>query len=215
MAMDLCRVNIASLISIQAHLPVYLIHNRGIMREFPQIKTQRLILRELSLGDCYDIFEIFASEAVTRYYDLATFSELNEAASWIELMRKRYSDENGIRWAITLGENEKVMGTCGFTWRPQNFSAVLGYELAPEIWGNGYITEAVTAIVAIAFNEVAPFKLNRIEAFTYPQNTASMSVLQKLNFEKEGLLRQWGYWKNSFHDLVCFSMLRQNWSKPT
>lgn len=183
------------------------------MSSFPVLTTKRLQLRQLSDNDVGDIFELFRDDHVTRYYDIASFSERNEAEEWINAMTRRFSTNQGIRWAITRNGHEKVIGTCGFVWKSHNYSAVLGYELTPDYWGNGYITEAVEAIVGAAFHSMAPFQLNRVEALTYPENGASMAVLKKLGFEREGVLRQWGYWKGEFHDLACFSVLRQGWCR--
>lgn len=178
------------------------------MTSFPILKSQRLLLRELQPADSAAVFDLFGADDVTRFYDVATFTETEQAECWIDAMGTRFSEGQGIRWAITSHGSPSLIGTCGLVWRPHNFSAMLGYDLVPSCWGQGYATEAVDAIMTAAFDSVAPFRLNRVEALTYPENEASMAVLRKLGFSHEGLLRQWGYWKDSFHDLVCFSKLR-------
>ena len=39
-------------------------------------------------------------------------------------------------------------------------------------------------------------------------NTASESVLKKLGFKEEGIRRSSGFWKNEFHDLKCFGLIK-------
>lgn len=46
------------------------------------------------------------------------------------------------------------------------------------------------------------------QADTIPGNSASESLLRRLGFKEEGLRRECGYWKNKFHDLKCFGLLR-------
>ena len=87
-------------------------------------------------------------------------------------------------------------------------NAVIGYDLLPTVWGNGYAAEAVSAIIATAFNgELAAGPLHRIQADTVPGNQASEALLRKLGFKEEGLRRDSGFWKGRFHDLTCFGLL--------
>ncbi len=73
----------------------------------------------------------------------------------------------------------------------------LGYALAPEAAGRGYMTEAVARTVRIAFEELA---LHRVEANVIPRNTRSVAVLERSGFSREGLspryLRIAGVWED-------------------
>jgi ribosomal-protein-alanine N-acetyltransferase len=92
-------------------------------------------------------------------------------------------------------------------------NAVIGYDLMPEYWGNGYASEAVRAIIHAAFiGELWCGPLNRIQADTVPGNYASEVLLRNLGFMEEGLRRESGYWKNAFHDLKCFGLLRSEFN---
>lgn len=173
------------------------------------IDAPRLRLRPLRRRDAAAVFGLFGDPQVTRYYDLQTLANEAAALAWIEQMIERAASGLGQRWAITERDgDDALIGTCGLAWRVPNRSAVLGYDLLPAYWGCGYVSEAVAALLDHAFARCQPFEINRIEALTYPENAASMRVLEKLGFVREGLLRQWGYWKDDFHDLVSFSLLR-------
>jgi hypothetical protein len=63
----------------------------------------------------------------------------------------------------------------------------IGYELHPELLGQGLMTEAVRAVVACGHET---FRLNRIDAWTMPGNAASDRVLEKSGFQYEGTLRK-------------------------
>ena len=80
--------------------------------------------------------------------------------------------------------------------------------------GNGYATEALKAIIKHGFSGLLPCdELNRIQGDTIPGNNASEAVLLKLGFKEEGLLRESGYWKDQFHDLKCFGLIRSDYSE--
>jgi [ribosomal protein S5]-alanine N-acetyltransferase len=180
------------------------------VKRFPLIETERLKLRRLNPDDREAVYQLFASGEVTKFYDISPFTTMKQADFWINKMKERFDSKSGVRWAIVDKLSGDLMGTCGFVWKSHNFSGVLGYELAPAYWGKGFVTEAVSAIIDAAFDSACPFQLNRVEAYTYPQNQASQNVLIKQNFEFEGVLKDYGFWKEQFHDLSCYSMLRKN-----
>jgi [ribosomal protein S5]-alanine N-acetyltransferase len=76
-------------------------------------------------------------------------------------------------------------------------SAHLGYALAPDAVGQGYMTEAVDRVVRIAFAELA---LHRVECNIMPRNARSLAVAQRAGFEREGFspryLRINGHWED-------------------
>jgi ribosomal-protein-alanine N-acetyltransferase len=176
----------------------------------PLLQTQRLELTEISLDDRTAIFEIFSNEDVVKYYDLAPYKDPGQAEELIRLFSARLEQSAGIRWAIRLKGDNKCIGTCGFnSWSQAMSSATIGYDLNRTYWGQGIITEALIPIIQSAFIGVLPCgDINRIQADTVPGNIASEKVLRKLGFKEEGLRRQCGFWKNAFHDLKCFGLLK-------
>lgn len=181
---------------------------------FLEIESERLVLAELQSHDAADIFDLFSNGSVIEYYDLEAFTTIEQARNLISLFKSRYEESAGIRWAIRLKSSDKFVGTCGFnSWSSKMRSAVIGYDLMPSSWGNGYASEAVHAIVLAAFAGKLPCgPLNRIQADTVPGNNASEALLRRLGFKEEGLRRESGYWKNAFHDLKCFGLLRNEFN---
>ncbi len=180
--------------------------------DFPQLLTSRLFLRKLTEQDTPAIFNHFADESVVKYYDLTAFTEQTQATDLINFFNKRFDEGVGIRWAICLKESDKVIGTCGFnSWNAAMKNAVIGYDLMPEYWGNGYITEAVGEILKLGFSgRLHCGELFRVQADTIPGNIASEKVLIKLGFREEGIRRSAGFWKEQFHDLKCFGLLKSD-----
>ena len=183
---------------------------------FPKIKTQRLLLREIKESDIPYVFDVFSRHEVTEHYDCYPFIDKSQAKKWVDWQIGLY-DENGdrgYRWAIATIENPgQLIGSCGFHSVNENSKSFdVGYELHPDFWGKGYASEALKAIITHCFANDFPFKVNRITATTDVVSPKSISVLSKLGFKEEGILREYGYWKDRFNDVRLFSLLRKEWA---
>jgi ribosomal-protein-alanine N-acetyltransferase len=152
---------------------------------------------------------------VTEHYDLAAFTALEQAEGLIRKLQARQEAGLGLRWAIRPWQSRRLIGTCGFnSWSPPMRSAVLGYDLNEKWWGQGLAFEALVAVLRHAFSGALPCgPLNRIQADTIPSNVRSESLLKRLGFAEEGRRREAGYWKNRFHDLKCFGLLRRDFDR--
>jgi ribosomal-protein-alanine N-acetyltransferase len=176
---------------------------------FPQLETDRLLLRQVTPADTEAIFRIFSDDEVTRYYDLISFSSPEQAQRLIARLNERFEQGEGIRWGIFQKATGQLIGTCGYNgWVRTSYRASIGYDLARSAWGQGFMTEALQAVLRYGFDTL---EINRVEALVLPGNVQSMRVLEKLGFQAEGNRRGYGYWKNQFWDLYCFSLLRSDW----
>ena len=182
--------------------------------KFPEFTSKRLKLDNLREADSKKLFGIFACESVVKYYDLEKFEQEKQAKDLIDFFHSRFKSNVGIRWAIRLKDGDELIGTCGFNaWDTRMKSTVVGYEIDPHYWGRGFASEAVNTIAKAAFlGELPCGSLNRIQADTVPGNFASETVLKKLGFIEEGVRRQAGYWKNAYHDLKCFGLLKEDFA---
>jgi ribosomal-protein-alanine N-acetyltransferase len=172
---------------------------------FPEIETERLLLREILPDDAPAILAIFGDPAVTRYYDLETYTNLGQAQELIDFFDESFELERALRWGIERKADGKLLGTCGYVWL-RRFRGEIGYDLAQAYWRNGYMSEALDAILEFGFVEL---DLNRIEALTMTEHLASADLLRKLGFCEEGILRQHDYFKGAFHDMRLFAILRE------
>jgi diamine N-acetyltransferase len=104
-----------------------------VAKPFPTLETNRLMLRQLRSRDAADVFSYFARDEVTKYYDLASFTEQRQAEELIRQWNDRFIRSEGMRWGITLKGEDRIIGTCGFhNWSKEHSKSELGYELAPE-----------------------------------------------------------------------------------
>ncbi len=84
-------------------------------------------------------------------------------------------------------------------------TAELGYWLGEAYWGRGIATAAVRAVVQHGFDALP---LNRIEAYVYANNPASVRVLEKAGFEFEGRLRRSVIKDGQVLDSLLYARLR-------
>ncbi|WP_025819811.1 GNAT family N-acetyltransferase [Shewanella marina] len=183
------------------------------MSNFPIIETERLILNEQTIDDSKSILAMFSDNDVTQFYDLH-FSEENEALALINSDIIRFKESKSVRWAIREKSNNNLIGSCGINrFDESNDVAVIGYELMKNSWGKGFATEAVVKVVEYSFSNQSPKLINKIEAYVMLGNTASILLLERIGFQCDGILRQHGKWKGSYHDLKVFSLLRSDFIK--
>lgn len=182
---------------------------------FPTLRTKRLVLREFQPSDASAVFEIFSYEGVTRYHNVDTMTSPDQAEKIVANRMRLFSNQWGARWAITHREDgDTVIGSCGFYMANEEFrSAEIGFELHPGYWRQGLMSETLSAVLNLGYSERFFFELNRVQALTYLENIASINLLKKFGFQPEGILREYGYWKDRFHNLRLFSLLRREWQE--
>ncbi|PWW26843.1 acetyltransferase (GNAT) family protein [Cytobacillus oceanisediminis] len=90
---------------------------------------------------------------------------------------------------------------------PNTNRAEIGYEIHPEHWRKGYTFEAVSKVIQYGFDELG---LTRIGAVVFMNNEASIKLLTKAGFEKEGILRNYMYQNGEAYDTYVFSILNDN-----
>ena len=105
--------------------------------------------------------------------------------------------------------NETPVGRIGLhhlNW--QNKIGAIGYWLSESAEGKGIITKSCIQLINYGFQEIG---LHRIEIKAAVKNFKSQAIPVKLNFKKEGILRQAEFVNNEFIDLVLFSILKDEW----
>lgn len=182
----------------------------NIFQSFPQLETKNLIMRKMLPGDAEALFDILSNEEVTKYYDEPAFKHLSQAGDQIGAWENGYKIKRCVRWGITRKDDNIVVGTCGYYgFHPWHMRASIGYELARSSWRQGIMTEALSTIIDLGFQQM---DLNRIEAVVMPENYGSVRLLEKLGFSNEGLLVEYENWGNKgFTDLFMLSLLRRFW----
>jgi ribosomal-protein-alanine N-acetyltransferase len=183
-------------------------------KKFPRLETNRLILREVTIADAEWYLEHFSRKEIVQGQGFPAPKGMKGAREELQLyFVDLFKNRNGFRWGIELKGEGSLIGSCGYyKWlKPDGRQAEIGYDLDRPYWGQGIMTEALTAIIDFSFQKM---KLNRIELLAMPKNKRSCGLAGKLGFKKEGVLREHGFdEKGRRADDVIFSMLRRDWVK--
>lgn len=188
---------------------------RGTKPAFPTLETRRLLLREFRPSDAMAVFEMYTHADLTRWLEHELMTSLEEAEKRVRARMGLFERGMGCRWAITFKDRpDDLIGSCGyFSVRISTHTYEIGYDLHPEYWRQGLMTEALTAVLQASFTPGALYPLHRLEALVEPGNVASMSLLTKLGFTRESTRREFGYWKGAYQDVAVFALLANEWGK--
>lgn len=175
--------------------------------DFPIIETNHLRLRQPEPGDAPAYFAIRTDPLVQRFTGSAHNPATVNDAEWaLRAYTHHFTCKNQIYWAITQPPDNCLIGIIVLWNFTQNVVADIAYSLHPRFWGQGIMTEAVQAITRCGF-EI--FEFNRIQATILPANIASIRVVEKCGYMREGLLRQYPFGRG-FDDIYMYSMLRRD-----
>ncbi|MDR0227503.1 MAG: GNAT family N-acetyltransferase [Flavobacteriaceae bacterium] len=174
---------------------------------FPIIETERLILRRLVMDDTPAIFAMRSNPEIMRYIPVSLSQTTDDAQAYISSIDQRMASKECINWAITLKENDVMIGTIGiFRIALDHYRGEVGYTTLSEFNGKGYVTEALTTIVDYGFNAL---KFHSLGALVDPDNIGSVRVLEKCGFEKEGHIRDNWFFEGKFIDTAIYSKLNK------
>jgi len=141
-------------------------------------RTARLHLRDLEERDLPGILAYHADPRVARW---VLPSQRNPQRLRAELLRDlglpKTSPRLAYCFALTLDPADPAIGRCAVTAHQDVACAALGWDLEPEHWGRGYMTEAVRAVLEFAF---LWRDLEWAYADCYPNNRASIRVMEKV-----------------------------------
>jgi RimJ/RimL family protein N-acetyltransferase len=112
----------------------------------------------------------------------------------------------GLTYGVML--EDAIAGTVGFHHADlRNDRTEIGYWLAPPFHGRGIASRAVDLALDAAFQFTS---VNRIDAKVYPDNKASIKLLEKLGFYYEGLERDGIKFGSDYRDHRIYSLLRRD-----
>jgi ribosomal-protein-alanine N-acetyltransferase len=150
---------------------------------FPILQTERLSLRKLSLDDAEEIFLLRSDENINKYIDRPRAISIEDAYNFINKTNLSIDNNELVDWAITFKENSGLIGSiCLWNISKEENKAEVGYELLPDFQGKGIAQEAMLVVLDYGFNIML---LNKIEAYTHKENSASQKLLEKFGFVRD------------------------------
>lgn len=184
---------------------------QDVFAQLPQLETERLLLRKLTLADANDVFAYARDPEIAKYVPWESHKSLGDTYTFLNTVVTDYENARVNNWALVYKPENRVVGTAGYLWwKPQRRSAEIGYTLARRLWGQGLMTEAVKEIINFGFNNM---NLNRIEAQCLDENRASALVMERCGMKLEGLLRDYRWFKGVPGNFRMYSVLRREWEE--
>lgn len=146
------------------------------------IQTERLLLREFKIDDFLRLFEYQNKTEYLKYYGKQN-NKKEEVEKLLKLFIswKNQKPRMNYQFAIEIKNDNRLVGNCGIRKNQKSInSAEIGFELDPNYWHNGYMHEALRAIIEFGIKVI---KLNHFYAFCNPNNQRAINLLIKIGFK--------------------------------
>lgn len=181
-----------------------------------EIKTNRLLIRDLQQKDIEVLPRLIDDLEVSRYLAVVPYPYSKKDAEWfvnhcIEEAKK--DPRENYELGIVIPNTDELIGVVGLTkvnhWDKK---ATLGYWLGKEHWRKGYMYEAVQGLLKYAFTEL---DLQRIDVCAATQNEPSNGLIKKLGATFEGVAKREHRTKSTkeFVDVNKYGLLKEDWKQ--
>jgi RimJ/RimL family protein N-acetyltransferase len=186
-------------------------HRQSALRPVYPVRTGRLLLRPLTVGDVDALLAYRSRPDVCRYvpFEPMTSEVINErlASQWANT---ELTDEGQV---LTLGveviQTGELIGDVVLFWHSREHGGgEIGYVLHPDFGGQGYATEAAHALLCLGFDELG---LHRIIARLDERNESSAKVVRRLGMRQEARLVHNEFFKGEWSTELDFAMLADEW----
>ena len=177
------------------------------MKHLPELETQRLLLRPAHPRLARAAAAYYArNEACLQIFEPThhpNFATVSYQKTLLRQDRQAAKENRGLRyWIFRKEDPETAIGCAALN----NIvlgafrSCTLAYKIDKDLLRQGYASEAVLAVVDLAFRGL---ELHRIEANIMPRNRASLALARKCGFREEGLSPKYlcinGEWEDHIH----------------
>jgi ribosomal-protein-alanine N-acetyltransferase len=153
------------------------------------IETQRLILRRMTEDDATPLIDIFSDPIAMRYFGV--IFDRARMERWVRDNLEHEKEFGFSLLSVVLKDNGEVIGDCGLETDTIDDQVIvgIGFDFKSSHWGNGYATEAATAVLEYGFTELG---LNRISGWIDPENKPSQRVAERIGMRVERYVMRGG-----------------------
>lgn len=172
---------------------------------FHNLKTDSLNLRRLEHNDINDLYVMRKDTSMHEYTDTKIDENPEETRVYIDKMNKGIDENKWIIWAIEHKLAKKVIGTISI-WNinTEQNSGELGFGIIPDYQGQGFMKEALIAVIDYGFTRM---NLNELFAYTEEKNHRSIGLLKKCEFVEVNRVSEEGYLNKRVFQMVVFKRL--------
>lgn len=151
------------------------------MKGSPHVDTPRLMLMQPHMSDAAEMFERYASDPeVTRYLGWRRHQTIADTQVFLTFSALEWKRWPAGPYLIRSRADARLLGGTGLGFEAPE-AAITGYVLAKDAWGQGYATEALSAVIEVARG----VGVRRLHALCHPAHRASWRVLEKCGFVRD------------------------------
>jgi RimJ/RimL family protein N-acetyltransferase len=181
---------------------------------FPSpLRTERLVLRTMTLADADDVHRYQSREDVCRYltFEPRSLREVQARAARYAKAVTLAADDDFWQLAIVRADApERVIGDLYFAIKSvANQTGEIGWTLHPDFAGRGYMTEAARAVLGLAFEQIG---LHRVRAELDPRNVTSVALCRRLGMREEAHFVEDLWFKGEWGDTGIYAILAREWT---
>ena len=170
------------------------------------LQSTNLNIKALSKENSAALFNLYSNTEIQKYTDIELLKSLTDTQKFIVAENNEANKQDLIFLGIFSRATKDFLGTISlYNIDKKHSFASLGFQLAKDYWGRGVMNESLKVFIKFVFEEL---NFHRIEAQTFIGNERSIKVLNRLNFTKEGQLRQNFLIEGKFEDSYLFSILK-------
>ena len=173
-----------------------------------QLRGATLTLRPPAPGDAEALFALAQDPEVTRWFSWGPYRDVEEPRAWIAAQEARRAAGDQLDLVIEHRDHGLIGVTGLGELSRRDRRAMVGSWLGRAWWGTGANAESKALVAHLAF---ALCGLERIGAYSNPDNARSTAALQRVGFTLEGTLRRWHRHGDRQLDVHVFSLLREEW----
>lgn len=178
--------------------------NNFYQKPFPILELdKKFYLREQVAKDAEAFFEYYTDPEVAKYILATNPKTLSEASAEVQYCHSLFYKKQGIYWTIAKKSDDKMIGAVGLYINSNHLRAEICYDLSRNYWRRGIMSLALSKIIDFSFKEIG---VNRLEALTVESNIASIAVLEKLGFTREGILKNYRFFQQKSHDVLMLGL---------
>ena len=174
-----------------------------------RLETERLILRRFVLEDAPAMYANWCTDPeVCRFLTWPPHASEAVTRSLLEQWTADYANPENYNWVLELKDGGDIIGSCSVVRLDESIDELeVGYCMGRRWWGNGYMPEAVAAILDYLFDAVGA---NRVSAKHDVENPKSGRVMQKVGMTFEGIRRQGFRGNRGIRDTACYAILARD-----
>jgi aminoglycoside 6'-N-acetyltransferase len=174
-----------------------------------RLQTERLTIRRFQPSDVSAFAAYRNDPDVARYQSWSAPLQDGEAQRLVSLLADGDPSAPGwFQYALEDSAQGVLVGDIGVNLHDNGMQAEIGFTLARQWQGRGYAFEGVSRILEHLFAER---KLHRISAECDARNAASVHLLERLGFAREGLRRETTWIKGEWTDDLLYGLLARDW----